>query len=91
MAYIGWILIYLGRNRANHESGSFAEYAVAKASVQRKIPDNLSFEEAATLGVAIMTVVRQIQETSSKSVDADRSSRAKECTKASSYHCPQNR
>lgn len=53
----------LGRNRANHESGAFAEYAIAKASVQRKIPDNLSFEEAATLGVAIMTVVRQSQST----------------------------
>ena len=49
----------MGRNRVNHESGAFAEYAIAKASVQRKIPDNLSFEEAATLGVAIMTVVRQ--------------------------------
>ena len=47
-----------GRNRANHESGAFAEYAIAKAAVQRKIPDNMSFEEAATLGVAIMTVVR---------------------------------
>ncbi|KAI8630067.1 putative alcohol dehydrogenase [Xylariaceae sp. FL1651] len=49
----GWVH---GSNRANHESGAFAEYAVAKASVQRKIPDNLSFEEAATLGTAIMTV-----------------------------------
>ncbi|KAJ6015391.1 alcohol dehydrogenase [Penicillium herquei] len=45
-----------GQNRVNHESGAFAEYAVAKACVQRKIPDNLSFEEAASLGVAIMTV-----------------------------------
>ncbi|CAG7921934.1 unnamed protein product [Penicillium olsonii] len=49
----GWIH---GSNRANHESGAFAEYAIAKACVQRKIPDNLSFEEAASLGVAIMTV-----------------------------------
>ncbi|KAI1176172.1 putative alcohol dehydrogenase [Nemania sp. FL0916] len=49
----GWIH---GSNRANHESGAFAEYAIAKACVQRKIPDNLSFEEAATMGVAIMTV-----------------------------------
>ncbi|KAJ5719853.1 alcohol dehydrogenase [Penicillium malachiteum] len=44
-----------GQNRVNHECGAFAEYAVAKACVQRKIPDNLSFEEAASLGVAIMT------------------------------------
>lgn len=49
------------RNRANHESGSFAVYAIAKAAVQRKIPYNMSFEEAATLGVAIMTVVSQTQ------------------------------
>lgn len=49
------------RNRVNHESGAFAEYAVAKASAQRKIPDNLSFEEAATLPVAIMTLVRPYQ------------------------------
>lgn len=57
----------LGRNRVNHESGAFAEYAIAKASVQRKIPDNLSFEEAATLGVAIMTVVRQRERESQSS------------------------
>lgn len=49
----GWIH---GSNRANHESGAFAELAIAKASVQRKIPDNMSFEEAASLGVALMTV-----------------------------------
>ncbi|KAJ5731440.1 alcohol dehydrogenase [Penicillium malachiteum] len=45
-----------GQNRADHESGAFAEYAVAKACVQRKIPDNLSFEEAASLKVAIMII-----------------------------------
>ncbi|KAI1312687.1 putative alcohol dehydrogenase [Xylaria venustula] len=49
----GWVH---GSNRANHESGAFAEYAIAKASVQRKIPHQLTFEEAATLGTAIMTV-----------------------------------
>ncbi|KAM3427391.1 hypothetical protein MY4824_009477 [Beauveria thailandica] len=49
----GWVH---GSNRANHESGAFAELAIAKARVQRKIPDNMSFEEAASLGVAIMTV-----------------------------------
>ncbi|EGX93673.1 alcohol dehydrogenase, putative [Cordyceps militaris CM01] len=49
----GWVH---GSNRANHESGAFAELAIAKACVQRKIPDNMSFEEAASLGVAIMTV-----------------------------------
>ncbi|KAL9084931.1 MAG: hypothetical protein Q9159_004975 [Coniocarpon cinnabarinum] len=49
----GWIH---GSNRADPESGAFAQYAIAKACVQRKIPDHMSFEEAATLGVAIMTV-----------------------------------
>ncbi|KAI6777651.1 alcohol dehydrogenase [Emericellopsis cladophorae] len=49
----GWIH---GSNRANHESGAFAELAIAKACVQMKIPDNMSFEEAASLGVALMTV-----------------------------------
>ncbi|KAI1191561.1 putative alcohol dehydrogenase [Nemania serpens] len=49
----GWVH---GSNRVNHESGAFAEYAVAKASTQRKIPDSMTFEDAATLGTAIMTV-----------------------------------
>ena len=62
------MLNHHGRNRAYHESGAFAEYAIAKASVQRKIPDNLSFEEAATLGVAIMTVVRQTERESQLSL-----------------------
>ena len=45
------------RNRVNPESGAFTQYTIAKACVQRKIPSNMSFDEAATLGVAIMTVV----------------------------------
>ena len=40
----------------NHDAGAFAEYAIAKGNVQLKIPDSLSFEEAATLSVGIMTV-----------------------------------
>ena len=43
-------------NVANHETGAFAEYVIAKGDVQLKIPDQLSFEEAATLGVGITTV-----------------------------------
>lgn len=43
-------------NNANHETGAFAEYVIAKGDVQLKIPDRLSFEEAATLGVGITTV-----------------------------------
>jgi NADPH:quinone reductase-like Zn-dependent oxidoreductase len=39
-----------------HDDGAFGEYAVAKADVAMKVPDNLSFEQAATLGVSITTV-----------------------------------
>jgi NADPH:quinone reductase-like Zn-dependent oxidoreductase len=45
-----------GVDSHNAEHGSFAEYAIAKADVQMKVPDNLSDEEAATLGVGISTV-----------------------------------
>ncbi|KAJ5083466.1 hypothetical protein N7456_012893 [Penicillium angulare] len=45
-----------GGNAVQHEDGAFAEYIVAKPEVQMRIPDNLSFQEAATLGVGISTV-----------------------------------
>ncbi len=45
-----------GGNVSQHEDGTFAEHIVVKADVQMKIPDNLSFEEAATLGVGLITV-----------------------------------
>ncbi|RDW84969.1 hypothetical protein BP6252_02559 [Coleophoma cylindrospora] len=45
-----------GGNEVNHEDGSFGEYITVKGDIQIKIPDNLSFEEAATLGVGITTV-----------------------------------
>ncbi|KAF9895251.1 hypothetical protein FE257_000153 [Aspergillus nanangensis] len=45
-----------GGNAVQHEDGAFAEYIVAKGDVQMSIPDNLSFQEAATLGVGISTV-----------------------------------
>ena len=34
----------------------FGEYITAKGDIQIKIPDNISFEEASTLGVGITTV-----------------------------------
>lgn len=37
--------------------GAFGEYIVTKGDLQIKIPDNVSFEEAATLGVGVSTVV----------------------------------
>jgi NADPH:quinone reductase-like Zn-dependent oxidoreductase len=44
-----------GGNEVNHEDGAFAEYVTAKGDVQIGIPDNMSFEEAATLGVGVTT------------------------------------
>ncbi|KHN96137.1 Alcohol dehydrogenase superfamily, zinc-type [Metarhizium album ARSEF 1941] len=45
-----------GANFAQHEDGTFAEYIVAKGDIQIKIPDSLSFEDAATLGVSVTAV-----------------------------------
>nr|ESZ98297.1 putative protein TOXD [Sclerotinia borealis F-4128] len=45
-----------GGNEVNHEDGAFGNYITVKGDVQIKIPDNLSFEEASTLGVGITTV-----------------------------------
>ncbi|KAJ5714729.1 uncharacterized protein N7483_011910 [Penicillium malachiteum] len=45
-----------GGNAVQPEDGAFAEYVVAKGDVQMPIPDNLSFQQAATLGVGISTV-----------------------------------
>lgn len=45
------------RNVYNLEDGAFAEYANAKPEVSMKVPDNLSNEEAASLGVSVTTVV----------------------------------
>jgi NADPH:quinone reductase-like Zn-dependent oxidoreductase len=40
------------------ENGTFAEYIMVKADIALHIPDNLSFEEAATTGVTILTTGR---------------------------------
>ncbi|GLA62085.1 hypothetical protein AtubIFM55763_007302 [Aspergillus tubingensis] len=40
-----------GADRTRPESGTFAEYVVAKAAVQIRIPDGVTFEVAATVGV----------------------------------------
>jgi len=45
-----------GGNEVNHDDGSFGEYITAKGDIQIQIPSNLSFEEAATLGVGVTTV-----------------------------------
>jgi NADPH:quinone reductase-like Zn-dependent oxidoreductase len=40
----------------NHDNGAFATIVTAKGDVQAKISENISFEDAATLGVGITTV-----------------------------------
>ena len=45
-----------GANHLQLEDGAFAEYIVAKGDMQMKIPAQMTFEEAATLGVGIVTV-----------------------------------
>ncbi|PKY03429.1 GroES-like protein [Aspergillus campestris IBT 28561] len=45
-----------GGNVVQHEDGAFAEYIVVKGDVQMHIPETLSFQEAAALGVGIVTV-----------------------------------
>lgn len=45
-----------GANTTFPEDGAFAETIIAKADVQMRMPDHLSFEDAATLGVGISTV-----------------------------------
>ncbi|KAJ5015037.1 Protein TOXD [Colletotrichum sp. SAR 10_99] len=44
-----------GSNALHHEDGTFAEYITVKADLQLRIPDSASFEEAATLGLGVMT------------------------------------
>lgn len=45
-----------GGNAVEPEDGAFAEYIVAKGDIQWKIPEHMSFQEGATLGVGIITV-----------------------------------
>jgi NADPH:quinone reductase-like Zn-dependent oxidoreductase len=45
-----------GCDRYRPENGAFAEFIVAKGDLQCKIPDNRTFEEAATLPIGILTV-----------------------------------
>ncbi|KAK6380403.1 uncharacterized protein PV06_05451 [Exophiala oligosperma] len=44
-----------GGNDRESEDGAFAERIAVKADIQMRIPDSMSFEEASTLGVGIVT------------------------------------
>ena len=46
-----------GANQVQPQDGAFAEYVVAKADLQMAIPDGMSDEAAATLGMGVTTVV----------------------------------
>lgn len=45
-----------GGNTIYHEDGAFANYITAKGDPQMKIPSNLSFEQASTLGAGLLTI-----------------------------------
>ena len=46
-----------GCNLSNPNDGAFAEFIAVKGDLAIKIPDNISNEQAASLGVGISTVV----------------------------------
>ncbi|EEU35549.1 uncharacterized protein NECHADRAFT_98217 [Fusarium vanettenii 77-13-4] len=45
-----------GSNALHHEDGTFAEYITAKGDLLFLVPNNVTFEEAVTLGISITTV-----------------------------------
>lgn len=45
-----------GGNSYQLEDGAFAEYIVAKGDIQLRIPDNMTFTQAATIGLGATTV-----------------------------------
>jgi NADPH:quinone reductase-like Zn-dependent oxidoreductase len=51
-----------GGNFNNPEDGAFAEYALSSANMAMKIPNHLSYDEAATLGVGLSTVAQGLFE-----------------------------
>ena len=48
--------VAMGGNELQPEDGAFAEMIVAKSGGQMHMPDSMSFEDAAGLGVAVLTV-----------------------------------
>jgi NADPH:quinone reductase-like Zn-dependent oxidoreductase len=47
-----------GGNPAKSEDGAFAEYIVAKGDICLKLPEYMSFEDAATLPLSVFTVMQ---------------------------------
>lgn len=50
----------MGANAAHPTDGAFAEYVLVKADVQYRMPDHMSFEQAASLGVGLSTAAMGI-------------------------------
>jgi NADPH:quinone reductase-like Zn-dependent oxidoreductase len=50
-----------GANPTRPEDGSFAEYLLAPGALQMKIPDGMTFDEAASLGMGVSTVGQGFQ------------------------------
>jgi NADPH:quinone reductase-like Zn-dependent oxidoreductase len=46
-----------GSNPIRHKSGSFAEHIASEAQFTLKIPDSMSFEEAAALGGTVLATL----------------------------------
>lgn len=49
------------RNLLQKRYGAFANVIVVKGDIQMKIPDNMSDEDAATQGIALVTMVGQYE------------------------------
>lgn len=52
-----------GSDKVQLENGTFAEHIVVKGDIQMRMPENMSFEDASTLGVGILTVGQGIYQT----------------------------
>ncbi|RVX68794.1 hypothetical protein B0A52_07680 [Exophiala mesophila] len=49
-----------GGNELEKEDGGFAETVIARADIQLRIPDGMSFEDASTLGVGVITCAQAL-------------------------------
>ncbi len=43
-------------NTLNHSTGAFAEHIIGKGDIALKLPENMSFDEGATLGAGVTTI-----------------------------------
>ena len=63
--------VIMGANPLQPTDGAFAEYAVVKADVQYRMPDYMTFEAAATLGVGLGTAALGICHKLNLQIDID--------------------